>query len=171
MRNTDLGIVLYAVHSGDSASFTKANATAGTTKTLTNANYIVSDTILDAGMAGALVFTITGTISVGMASAVVIVEAQRSDANNPTVPKWCVIPTVRSDDPTAAPAASQTITRAQLAGQSVDTGSGAATEVLGVRLATTDHVLAQNVRVLVKASNAPQANDKIIVSGDAGGAL
>ena len=164
----DLGVILYASQDG-SGSYVTPKGTTVSAKTLTSANYITSSTI-NCGGFSALALTVTGTISVAMASAVVIVERRRVDPNNTSIPKWSVIGTVRSDAPGSSPAASQTILRADLVGQSVDEGSGAAAEVLGVTLLTTDHVLASELRVIVVASNAPQAGDKIIISANAGGA-
>lgn len=163
MNPFNQGIILYASHGG-AGSFTGPDGNAGTVRTLTNANYITSDEIM-VGRSGALALSVGGVISAGMASATVIVEAEQVDADNPTLVKWSTIGTVRGDDPAVAPAASQTIVAADLVGESVadGVGGGAATEVLDVRLLTTDHVASVKLRCIVKATNATQAGDYITI--------
>lgn len=172
MATSDLGVICYAQYSGDSGSFTQGGGQVGTVQTLTEANYIASAYTAQVGSADKLVIAIQGAISVAMASVTVIVEAQRLDLQNTGAAfnRWQVIGTVRSDSPSTAPAASQTITRANLVGQSVadGVGGGASTETIGVRLLTTDHAFSA-VRVLLKAANAPQTGDVIIVAVNAGG--
>jgi hypothetical protein len=159
----DFGIMLYASHGG-AGSYTTVTGEVGTPRTLTNANYISSDEIY-VGAGQSLALVVDGVISVGLASVVFIVEAKQRDAANPTLTNWSVIGTVRSDSPSTAPAASQTVTRANLAGQSVadGLGGGASTETLGVRLLTTDFQAATQVRVIAKATNATQAGDRVTI--------
>ena len=170
---TDQGVLMYAEHTGDGGSFLKPEGTAGTVQTLTNANYIYSARTIPVGTGQKLVLTVAGTISAGMASAIVVVEARRADPQNAAAAfnRWAVIGTVRGDSAGSAPASTQTILRAALAGQSVadGVGGGATTEVIGVRLLTTDFAYASEVRVLAKATNAPEANDVVIVAANVGG--
>lgn len=174
---SDQGVLLYASQDG-SGSFLFPGGQAGTVQTLTNANYIKSARVLRVGAYRRLLLTVSGTISVGMASVIVIVEAKRIDPQNGSdaapFDVWKVISTIRCDAESnagavIAPAASQTITRAQLAGQSVadGVGGGAATEVLGVQLLTEEHQGASEVRVIVKATNAPNAGDLVVVAANA----
>lgn len=161
----DQGIVFYATQDG-SGSFTLTNGTAGTVRTLANANYVSGDWI-NCSLIQDLHLTVSGVISAGMASAVIALEGRRVDVNNGSLfgnPQ--VLGTVRGDSPSTAAAASQTVTRANLAGQSVanGTGGGAATETLDVALITTDARWCDQFRVIVKATNAAEAGDKIIVA-------
>ena len=170
MSNSDLGIVLFA--SGDgSGSFSNRDGTPGVVRTLTNANFIASDWF-DVGRLAELLISISGVVSAQMASAVVMLERRRTDEKNPLfVYSPAVIGTLRTDDPTAAKAAQQTITRNQLAGQTVSAWPNVApaVEILDVVLATTDQRWAGQCRVLVKATNAVAPTDRVVISANGGG--
>lgn len=162
---SDAGILFYGSNNG-SGSYTKINGTAGTVRTITNANYVSSEALSAAGRRPDLRITVSGTISAGMASAIIIVEGRRTDRNNTVAENWKVLGTTRGDSPSVAAAATQTITRANLVGQSVadGIGGGAATETLDVVLLTTDHRQCDELRVIVKATNAPESGDVIVVA-------
>jgi hypothetical protein len=167
MANYDLGVLLYATQSG-SGSYAKPDGTAGTVRTLSAANYIASDWF-DAGRFADLYLTVSGAISTTMASGVVIVERKRVDANNGTLFGPAVVPVTRLDANTIA--TSTTITRAQLAGQSVSAWPSVspATEQLDVVLFTQGLRWASKFRVLLLASGAPQSGDTIVIAANAGG--
>jgi len=169
------GCIFFGTSDG-SGAYTDPKGNAGTPWTLTNANFEASDQFPVGPDDRDLFIDIAAVISVGMASAVIIVEGLVEDRNNPGLFNPFVCGTVRVDKQsnagaTIAPAASQTIARADLAGQSVSlakAGGGATTEVLDVTLRTTDHRGAAFVRVLVKATNAPQAGDKVAIFASVG---
>lgn len=164
MSASDLGIVLFARGDGTGA-YTKPDGSAGTIRTLTEQHFIASDWF-EAGRLAQLFITISGSISAQMASAVVLLERRRRDAQNGALFGPAVIATLRADDLGAAAAAQQTITRAQLAGQNVSgwPNVAPAVEALDVVLLATAHAWAGPCRVLVKATNAPQPTDQLIVA-------
>ena len=150
-------------------SLGELDGTPGTVRTLTNANWIASDW-LDAGRFADVYLTVAAVISVQMATVLVMLERRRRDDVNSFFSP-ALVGTLRLDDPTAAKTAQQTITRAQLVGQSVSAWPAVApaTETLDVVLSTTDQRWAGQCRVLVKATGAPQPTDRLIIAINGGG--
>ena len=99
-----------------------------------------------------------------------MIERRRHDELNASLFYPALVGTARLDDPSAAMATVQTITRAQLVGQTVSDwpAAGPAIETLDVVLATTNHRWGQ-CRVLVKATGAPQPTDWIVIAANGGG--
>lgn len=163
---TDKGVIFGATNDG-TGSFKNADGTAGTMRTLTNANYIAGAWIAS-GLSQRLRLVVTGVLSGGgAASAAVVLEGRRIDAQNETIfQRPFVIDTARPAAPSNPPATSQTIATADLVGESVadGLGGGASTEALDVALLTTDHFLADEYRVLVKTGAAPAAGDQLFIS-------
>ena len=169
------GCIFFGTNDGTGA-YTAPNGNPGVPWTLTNANFEASDWFPVNPADKDLLIDVSGVISVGMASAIVIVEAQAADPFNTSLLTPYICGTIRTDNQSnttvvRAPEKQQTILRADLVGQSVSVakaGGSPATEVLDVVLRTTDHRGAFQMRVLVKCSNAPQAGDKLIVYAAAG---
>jgi len=173
---TSRGVVFFGTNDG-SGAYTDPKGNAGVPWTLTNANFEAGEWFPVGPTDRELFLDVSGVISVAMASALVIVEAQARDPRNGSAllaPFVCG--TVRVDKQSnatvvRAPEAQQTIARADLAGQSVSAnkdGSAPAAEVLDVVLRTVDQRGAFQARVLVKGSNAAQAGDTVVVYASVG---
>lgn len=168
MPNSDLGVVLYA--SGDgTGSYVAPDGNAGSVRTLTANNWIASDWF-DPGRFADLYVTISGIISVQLASVLVRLERQRRDATN-AVFHTALIGSRRLDDPSAGELVEHTIARANLVGQNVSAWPNAspAVETLDVVLFTPNARWSGPCRILVKASNGPANADRIVVAINGGG--
>ena len=189
---SDKGVILYASQDG-TGTFKDPRGNTGTARTLTASNWIASEWFYVSTPAD-LAVVVSGTISAAMASVLVALERQAiAPVNDTTAPpagplffRPSVVSTVRGDYPAAAPKTQQTILRADLtrgagatdavaavtgdthAAQASNALLAAAEDLLDVTLLTTDHKWSGRCRVIVRASNAPAAGDKIIIAAYAG---
>lgn len=179
------GIVIHAQRSGDALDeLLDAKGKPVVVRKLSAAHWIASDWFFVGGVTN-VHLTVKGTISGGMASVKLRLEGKRRDAKNDTSAsntfgRPYLVDTVRTDSPAAGPAEEQTIAAADLqhgTGAGTDQvsdwdgtadGASAAAEALDVRLLTPDALMSGFARVLLLATGAPAANDKITVSVNRG---
>ncbi len=161
--SSDLGIVLFASGDGTGVFSTQTGET-GMARMLTNTHFLASDWF-DAGRFAALFVTVSGVISASMAGVTVMLERRRRD-DGTVLFQPSVIGTRRCDDPLTARSTQQTITRSQLAGQTVSEWPAGAPrpERLDVVLSTAEHRGAGQCRVLLQASGPPDPADRIVVA-------
>lgn len=168
MSNSDLGVIFYG--SGDgSGSYVGPDGNPGLVRTLTDAHWLAGPWI-QAGRFADLFLTISAVVSAQMTSFAVTLERRRSDTRNALFHP-ALIATARLDDPAAGRATQQTITRAQLVGQTMSAWPNVAPaiETLDVVLATVDQRWAGECRVLVKTTGVPLAGDRVVIAACGGG--